>query len=93
LGDLIGFEGYLNGSTPFEYGEHNAVWKTSRRYLDFDIDDGSVDCTYPRFWGDDGEEVDRETFEPFKGRCRKSEFDQVMLNISGSSTASTANSS
>ena len=52
MGDLIGFEGYLNLSTPLSYTEHNALWKESRRYHDFDF--GNVElskCDYPRFWG------------------------------------------
>ncbi|KAL8830932.1 MAG: hypothetical protein Q9170_005506 [Blastenia crenularia] len=52
MGDLIGFEGYLNLSTPLSYTEHNAVWKDSRRYHDFNF--GNVElneCDYPRFWG------------------------------------------
>ena len=55
LGDLIGFEGYLNVSTPFAFEEHNALWKGSRRYHDFDIGNTELvecDVTYPRWWGD-----------------------------------------
>lgn len=53
LGDLIGFEGYLNVSTPIELGEHNALWKTSRRYRDFTFNNTEIDeCEYPRFWDD-----------------------------------------
>lgn len=37
LGDLIGFEGYLNESAPFTTQEHRTVWKSDRRYLDFDL--------------------------------------------------------
>jgi len=36
-GWLIGFDSHLNDSTPFALQEHKAVWKTSRRYMDFDI--------------------------------------------------------
>ncbi|KAL8998110.1 MAG: hypothetical protein Q9188_006170 [Gyalolechia gomerana] len=76
LGDLIGFEGYLNVTTPLSYTEHNALWKDSRRYHDFDF--GNVElseCDYPRFWGSDGEFVIGNGTENFKG-CRDSEFDQ-----------------
>ena len=55
LGDLIGFEGYLNVSAPLSYTEHNAMWKTSRRYHDFDIGNNELDecdVKYPRWWND-----------------------------------------
>ena len=53
LGDLIGFEGFLNVSTPFDYKEHNALWKGTRRYFDFDFDNTEItECDYPRWWGD-----------------------------------------
>ncbi|PKX89275.1 alpha-1,3-glucan synthase Ags1 [Aspergillus novofumigatus IBT 16806] len=48
LGDLIGFEGYLNTTTPFSVKEHKALWKTDRRYVDFDIgNDYNSTCDYP----------------------------------------------
>ncbi|KAL8886169.1 MAG: hypothetical protein Q9215_006085 [Flavoplaca cf. flavocitrina] len=76
MGDLIGFEGYLNESTPLSYTEHNAVWKGSRRYHDFDIGNTKRSyCQYPRFWGADGEPVVKNGTQNFKG-CRDSEFDQ-----------------
>lgn len=50
MGDLIGFEGYLNTTTPFSVKEHKALWKTDRRYVDFDIgNDYNSTCDYPRF--------------------------------------------
>lgn len=53
LGDLIGFEGYLNVSAPLKYKEHNALWKTTRRYHDFDFNNAELEkCDYPRFWDD-----------------------------------------
>lgn len=52
MGDLIGFEGYLNESTPLSYTEHNAIWKESRRYHDFSFNNTKrSECHYPRFWG------------------------------------------
>ena len=52
LGDLLGFEGYLNESTPLSYTEHNALWKSDRRYHDFDFSNTELsECEYPRFWG------------------------------------------
>ncbi|KAL8801671.1 MAG: hypothetical protein Q9182_004308 [Xanthomendoza sp. 2 TL-2023] len=76
MGDLIGFEGYLNESTPLSYTEHNALWKESRRYHDFAFGNTELsECQYPRFWGSDGELVIGNGTENFKG-CRDSEFDQ-----------------
>ena len=75
MGDLIGFEGYLNTSTPFNKKEHNALWKSSRRYHDFDFGNDFIPhCTYPRFYGDDGLEV-KNTSDTLDG-CRGSDFDQ-----------------
>ena len=75
MGDLIGFEGYLNTSTPFSWDEHNYAWKINRRYFDFQPgDDVNSSCTYPRMWGDDGYQLSNIT--DFYG-CRVSEFDQV----------------
>jgi alpha-1,3-glucan synthase len=55
LGDLIGFKGYLNTSTPFSLYEHTALWKSDRRYLDFDFtNEYNTLCKYPQFWMDDG---------------------------------------
>ncbi|KZF22864.1 glycosyltransferase family 5 protein [Xylona heveae TC161] len=76
MGDLIGFEGYLNASTPFNYKEHNALWKYDRRYNDFSFGNSYIDkCEYPRFWGDDGFPVHKNGTEHLIG-CRDSEFDQ-----------------
>ncbi|KAL2257404.1 hypothetical protein VTK26DRAFT_215 [Humicola hyalothermophila] len=72
MSDLIGFEGYLNDSTPFRVEEHKVVWKTSRRYLDFDIgNEYNETCNYPQFWFEDGTRID----PPLKG-CYDSDFDQ-----------------
>lgn len=58
MGDLVGFEGYLNETTPFSLSEHRAEWKTSRRYNDFSISNNYSDkCDYPRFWMESGERV------------------------------------
>ena len=78
LGDLIGFEGFLNVSTPLNYDEYNAEWKTSRRYHDFDFNNHELekcDVEYPRFWDDYGERVTANGSEFLVG-CRESEFDQ-----------------
>ena len=75
MGDLIGFEGYLNQSTPFNNKEHNALWKSDRRYMDFAFGNNELpQCDYPRFYGDDGMEVTNLTTELVG--CRDSEFDQ-----------------
>lgn len=75
MGDLIGFEGYLNTSTPYNRLEHNAVWKSDRQYLDFTIGNDMIpQCDYPRFYTAGGQEVNNLT-EELVG-CRDSEFDQ-----------------
>jgi alpha-1,3-glucan synthase len=79
MGDLLGFEGYLNESTPFSLKEHKALWKSSRRYLDFDFGNDYLDkCEYPRFWLETGEPVGKDVTERMVG-CYDSEFDQVRL--------------
>lgn len=76
MGDLIGFEGYLNTTTPFSFTEHNAIWKSDRRYWDFEKSDTYIDeCTYPRFWTEFGVRVGRNVTENMVG-CRASDFDQ-----------------
>ena len=75
MGDLIGFENYLNTSTPFRKQEHNAVWKGGRRYNDFDFGNKQLqNCNYPRFYGDDGMQVLNLSSELVG--CRDSDFDQ-----------------
>ncbi|KAK4155658.1 family 5 putative glycoside hydrolase family 13/Glycosyltransferase [Chaetomidium leptoderma] len=75
MGDLIGFEGYLNTTTPFSFTEHNAVWKSSRRYWDFPLGDDSVACEYPRFWDEHGK-LEGEDVMSHMTTCRTSDFDQ-----------------
>jgi alpha-1,3-glucan synthase len=76
MGDLLGFEGFLNTSTPFNPKEHNYVWKDTRRYLDFAPGNDYIEkCDYPRFWGAGGERVTNTT--NLLVGCRDSEFDQV----------------
>lgn len=75
MGDLIGFEGFPNTSTPFAKGEHNALWKGERRYNDFAFgNEEMIKCDYPRFYGDDGLQVFNLSNELVG--CRDSEFDQ-----------------
>ncbi|KAK0625064.1 hypothetical protein B0T17DRAFT_617200 [Bombardia bombarda] len=73
MSDLIGFEGYLNTSTPFLPQEHKVQWKSSRRYPDFDIgNEYNETCQYPEFWFEDGTRI---VPEGLKG-CYDSDFDQ-----------------
>ncbi|KAK3384909.1 alpha-1,3-glucan synthase [Podospora didyma] len=76
MGDLLGFEGYLNESAPFLPKEHKVVWKTDRRYLDFDIgNEYNETCTFPRFWNETGYPIDEIYVSEFSG-CYDSDFDQ-----------------
>ncbi|KAL2022124.1 hypothetical protein VTK56DRAFT_5953 [Thermocarpiscus australiensis] len=73
MSDLIGFEGHLNTSTPFSEKEHRVLWKTSRRYLDFDIgNEYNETCEYPQFWYEDGTRIN----PPGLKGCYNSDFDQ-----------------
>ncbi|KAK3937814.1 alpha-1,3-glucan synthase [Diplogelasinospora grovesii] len=72
MGDLIGFDGYLNASTPFVNEEHHVMWKSDRRYLDFDIGNTyNETCDFPEFWYEDGTRI----VPDLKG-CYDSDFDQ-----------------
>ncbi|KAK4652703.1 Cell wall alpha-1,3-glucan synthase ags1 [Podospora pseudocomata] len=75
MGDLLGFEGYLNTTTPFSFTEHNAVWKSPRRYWDFPLGEALVDCEYPRFWDEHGKPVGDDVMSKMT-KCRTSDFDQ-----------------
>lgn len=73
MSDLIGFEGFLNESTPFREEEHKVLWKTDRRYPDFNIsNEYNETCNYPEFWYEDGTRIKPEGL---KG-CYNSDFDQ-----------------
>jgi alpha-1,3-glucan synthase len=77
MGDLIGFEGYLNESKPFEPAESKILWKGSRRYHDFaPSNEYNETCDFPRFWNETGYPVDESVNEQFKG-CYNGDFDQV----------------
>ncbi|KAL3455940.1 hypothetical protein BJX64DRAFT_53383 [Aspergillus heterothallicus] len=76
MGDLIGFDGHLNTTTPFSEKEHRAQWKTSRRYVDFDIGNNyNATCDYPRFWYENGYPVNASMISGLVG-CYDSDFDQ-----------------
>ncbi|KAJ5232661.1 hypothetical protein N7468_005617 [Penicillium chermesinum] len=76
MGDLIGFEGYLNTTTPFRMSEHKASWKSDRHYADFHFGNSyNETCEYPRFWNETGFPVDQYVDDELKG-CYDSDFDQ-----------------
>ncbi|KAF7715965.1 Alpha-1,3-glucan synthase [Penicillium ucsense] len=76
MGDLIGFEGYLNTTAPFLTKEHKVQWKSDRRYVDFNIgNDYNETCNYPRFWNETGYPVDSYVHDELGG-CYNSDFDQ-----------------
>ncbi|KAN0076355.1 putative alpha-1,3-glucan synthase [Elaphomyces granulatus] len=76
MGDLIGFDGYLNTTAPFVIQEHQVQWKTSRQYVDFRFGNSyNESCDYPRFWNETGYPVESDVTEQLKG-CYDSDFDQ-----------------
>lgn len=77
MGDLLAFKGWENETTPFNPLEYDVLWKTSRRYLDFEVDNDVLeDCQYPTFYDDNGYAVNASVMASFEGKCRKSDFDQ-----------------
>lgn len=73
---MIGFEGYLNTTTPFSLKEHKAQWKSDRHYVDFNFgNEYNKTCDYPRFWNETGYPVDKDTYNDLNG-CYDSDFDQ-----------------
>ncbi|TAQ86379.1 hypothetical protein B7494_g5306 [Chlorociboria aeruginascens] len=77
MGDLIGFQGYLNASTPFNWNEYDFAWKSDRRYHDFQPGNAmNSSCKYPRMWGEDGYPVDSNITQHQMNGCKASEFDQ-----------------
>ena len=76
MSDLIGFEGYLNTSTPFTTKEHKVQYKTDRQYLDFSFGNNyNETCQYPRFYNETGYPVGEDVTSQLVG-CYDSEFDQ-----------------
>ncbi|KIV87923.1 hypothetical protein, variant [Exophiala sideris] len=76
MGDLIGFEGYLNATAPFSWNEYNYEWKSSRQYHDFSPNNSVIDtCVYPHFWGQDGYPIEQEMSQG-QHPCYDSDFDQ-----------------
>ena len=81
MGDLVGFENFLNTTTPFDAKEHKALYKTNITYQDFTIGNNyNATCEYPSFWNASGQRVLKDSdpvFSQLVG-CYDSEFDQVM---------------
>lgn len=78
MGDLIGFKGYLNVSAPFvPEHEHEALWKTPRRYMDWHFGTKYNDTCHalPRLYFDNGTEAGNAVFDTFGG-CYDGDFDQ-----------------
>ncbi|KAL4979952.1 hypothetical protein BDW66DRAFT_147863 [Aspergillus desertorum] len=76
MGDLIGFKNYLNVTAPFSLKEHEAIWKSERRYADFDFGNTyNETCEYPQFWNETGWPVDKDVLDELQG-CYNSDFDQ-----------------
>ncbi|KIW19002.1 hypothetical protein PV08_03292 [Exophiala spinifera] len=76
MGDLIGFKGYLNSTTPFSWDEYDYEWKGTRRYHDFTPNNSiNENCEYPRFWGQDGYPTQQEISQG-QHTCYDSDFDQ-----------------
>ncbi len=77
MGDLIGFDGFLNATTPFTLKEHKVLWKFDRRYHDFKFGNTyNQSCNYPRFWLETGARVGQDVTDRMVG-CYDSDFDQV----------------
>ncbi|KAI4100361.1 MAG: hypothetical protein LQ339_005534 [Xanthoria mediterranea] len=76
MSNLIGFEGYMNASTPFRTTEHKVQWKTDRQYMDFHFGNTyNQSCAYPRLWLETGFPVGPDVTSQLKG-CYDSDFDQ-----------------
>jgi alpha-1,3-glucan synthase len=77
LGDLLAFKGFENQSTPFDFGGHDLLWKTGRRYHDYVQDNSWIEhCEYPRFWNQLGLPYHDGNTSRMVG-CRAGDFDQV----------------
>ncbi|KAI5793286.1 hypothetical protein EDC01DRAFT_690858 [Geopyxis carbonaria] len=78
MGDLIGFNGYMNSTTPFKMQGHRVSWKTNKRYADFSFSNQyDMRCKYPRFYQESGHPVTPKssTGERLNG-CYYGDFDQ-----------------
>ncbi|KAJ5297808.1 hypothetical protein PENANT_c012G02402 [Penicillium antarcticum] len=76
MGDLLGFDGHLNSTTPFSEKEWKVQWKSNRHYVDFEMgNEYNASCDYPRFWYEDGKPVNASMTAELVG-CYDSDFDQ-----------------
>lgn len=76
LGDLIGFQGYLNVTAPFLLEEHKVQWKSSKQYHDFHYsNEYNTTCQYPKLWSETGYPVGDDVTQQMVG-CYAGEFDQ-----------------
>lgn len=76
MGDLIGFDGYLNTTTPFSLAEHQVQFKSDRHYYDFSFGNNyNQTCNYPKFWLETGYPAGEDVTNNLKG-CYDSDFDQ-----------------
>ena len=76
MSDLIGFDGYMNSTTPFDPEEHVALWKNDRHYADFGFTNKYNDtCEYPRLYNETGLPVGTDVTSQLVG-CYDSDFDQ-----------------
>ncbi|KAL1297187.1 hypothetical protein AAFC00_004759 [Neodothiora populina] len=78
MGDLIVFDNYLNGSTPFWFNEHKAGWKSAERYYDWSFgNEYHEECPweYPKFWDQGGHLIQDNNTAAMVG-CMDSEFNQ-----------------
>jgi alpha-1,3-glucan synthase len=80
MSDLIGFEGHLNETAPFQQQGYKVEYKSNTTYLDFSFNNEyKEECEYPRFWNESGQRVlatEDKNFSRLTG-CFDSEFDQV----------------
>ncbi|KIL69786.1 glycosyltransferase family 5 protein [Amanita muscaria Koide BX008] len=80
MADLIGFQGFLNTSAPFDLNEYDAVWKHPNympwnftEYRDFQVNNvRNLSCTLPHFYDEDGTRIIGVT----TNGCYMSDFDQ-----------------
>lgn len=80
LGDLLSFEGYVNASAPFSWNEYDVLWKSDRRYHDFDFDNNlNKSCVYPSMWEESGLPINQSLLNLQQGGCKASDFDAVCI--------------